>query len=193
MSFMEYVFVKKYALSVAVVAILTGCGNANVDAAKQMIEAQLSDPLSVQYRYIEKFDEDVVCGEFNAKNGMGGYVGFKKFVFAGTVHFELEPDDNSQRFWCTDNVGKKLAWIDVNLKIAITQIEELDAKIGALEKAVGPNGRVCRHTAELSEEQKINCLFVSADVELLEKKLAERAEVNRNLERMKADRIALGV
>lgn len=45
---------------------------------------QLKDPSSIQLRNVRvRIDPDRqlarVCGEFNAKNAMGGYVGFQKF------------------------------------------------------------------------------------------------------------------
>lgn len=59
--------------------------NAKKDAinrAKEMLEANLVDPGSVQYRkiYVAKSANEIVgvCFEYNSKNRMGGYVGFKK-------------------------------------------------------------------------------------------------------------------
>lgn len=45
---------------------------------KVAVESQLSDPTSVLFRGIEKRVFGY-CGEVNAKNRMGGYVGYKKF------------------------------------------------------------------------------------------------------------------
>ncbi len=44
------------------------------------VAAQLSDPGSATFRALsEKSPGTVYCGEVNAKNRMGGYVGYKKF------------------------------------------------------------------------------------------------------------------
>ena len=52
--------------------------------AQQQIKQNAKDPDSVQFRseqIHEKTDEGAVaCGEYNAKNSFGAYVGFKKFV-----------------------------------------------------------------------------------------------------------------
>lgn len=53
-------------------------------AAKKLLEARLRDPGSVQYRNLGVYrpleaQGRSLCGEFNAKNSLGGYVGFKRF------------------------------------------------------------------------------------------------------------------
>jgi hypothetical protein len=52
--------------------------------AKERLERDLKDPDSVRYRKIVTVDEgrgaSTVCGEFNARNSMGGYVGYQTFV-----------------------------------------------------------------------------------------------------------------
>lgn len=53
-----------------------------IEAAKQSIVASMKDPESAQFRnlvVIEKQGKRVVCGEVNAKNAFGGYVGFRQF------------------------------------------------------------------------------------------------------------------
>ena len=44
---------------------------------------QLNDPESAQFRNLE-LAGDAVCGEVNAKNGFGGYVGFQPFYALGS-------------------------------------------------------------------------------------------------------------
>lgn len=54
-----------------------------IEAAKQTLANTLKDPLSAQFRNVRLVDYaggKVVCGEVNAKNSYGGYVGFKRFV-----------------------------------------------------------------------------------------------------------------
>jgi hypothetical protein len=63
-----------------------------IEAAKAAITASLKDPGSAMFRYVKlkKFgDGEVVCGEVNAKNSYGGYVGFKRFV-AGITDAKIE-------------------------------------------------------------------------------------------------------
>ena len=61
--------------------LVSGCGNKNIEAAKKSIEERLLDPSSVQYRNVKAYSENVVCGEVNGKNTMGGYVGYKPFIY----------------------------------------------------------------------------------------------------------------
>lgn len=72
---------------------LAACGGAEVQVQKvepssQMVnslkgvaEERLRDPASAQYRNFVAYaigqGETLVCGELNAKNGFGGYVGFQ--------------------------------------------------------------------------------------------------------------------
>ncbi|TWG93604.1 hypothetical protein L599_001200000640 [Luteimonas sp. J16] len=60
---------------------------AAIAEAKSAVERQLRDPGSAQYRdvFVRPGKQGViVCGEVNAKNAYGGYVGFKPFMVAGT-------------------------------------------------------------------------------------------------------------
>lgn len=54
-----------------------------VTQTQAQITAQLRDPLSAQWRgirgYTTAFGDQIICGEINAKNAFGGYVGFKQF------------------------------------------------------------------------------------------------------------------
>lgn len=65
--------------SAALLALaLVACGPSVRDEAREMLKADLVDPGSAQFRNVE-VRLAVVCGEMNAKNRMGGYVGFGKF------------------------------------------------------------------------------------------------------------------
>lgn len=72
-------------LGAAIVAplVLSACGidkeQAELEeAVKAEILAQLKDPNSAEFRNVVVAG-NIVCGEVNAKNGFGGYVGFKSF------------------------------------------------------------------------------------------------------------------
>ena len=60
---------------------LAACVASGEKEAKETIERTLVDPASVQYREVKNFDDGTVCGQFNAKNRMGGYIGFESFVY----------------------------------------------------------------------------------------------------------------
>ncbi|WP_420137867.1 hypothetical protein [Sphingomonas sp.] len=53
---------------------------ANIQDAEQAVTSALNDPASAQFRNVQAFPKGV-CGEVNAKNGFGGYVGFRRFIY----------------------------------------------------------------------------------------------------------------
>lgn len=72
--------------------------NASVLArAKTTVSASLKDARTAQFRNVRKAadpDRQRVCGEVNAKNAYGGYVGFQKFVyFPDTGESEILDED----------------------------------------------------------------------------------------------------
>jgi hypothetical protein len=57
-----------------------------VTTAEHLVRAQLKDPGSAQFRNVTATHPDsvslpVICGEVNARNGYGGYVGFVPFLY----------------------------------------------------------------------------------------------------------------
>ncbi len=79
--------------------------------AKHAVSYSLKDPESAQFRNLfiaGKDDTKAVCGEVNAKNSYGGYVGFKKFITSGAAEMTNieESDDESGMYidmWCSEN------------------------------------------------------------------------------------------
>lgn len=63
-----------------VVLAASACGSSAVDQAQEMAAHDLADPASAQFREVAAIPGDCVAGELNAKNRMGGYTGFRKFV-----------------------------------------------------------------------------------------------------------------
>lgn len=66
-----------------------------VEEAKAIVKASLKDPNSSQFQKVvvihNSLEETVVCGEYNARNSYGGYVGFKPFgVVTSTYTTETE-------------------------------------------------------------------------------------------------------
>jgi hypothetical protein len=49
-------------------------------SAKKVLASYLFDPFSAQYRRVRSGRGGAVCGQYNAKNRMGAYTGFKDFV-----------------------------------------------------------------------------------------------------------------
>lgn len=58
-----------------------GGGGGGTAAARALVVSALKDPGSVIWRNeIRGTDGATLCGEFNSKNGMGGFVGFARFI-----------------------------------------------------------------------------------------------------------------
>lgn len=57
---------------------------AEIAAVKAEVESKLRDPFSAHWRNLRAFHNNdgsvIVCGEVNAKNAYGAYVGFEGFV-----------------------------------------------------------------------------------------------------------------
>lgn len=55
--------------------------DAKIKALQKHIVAVLKDPSSVQWQgEFLSSDQTTLCGEVNAKNSLGGYVGFKRYI-----------------------------------------------------------------------------------------------------------------
>lgn len=74
--------------------------NAAIENAKAEISALMKEPESTTFRNISTYrigSDDTVCGEYNAKNSFGGYVGYKAFSYRPNTNslfqFVTETDD----------------------------------------------------------------------------------------------------
>ncbi|WP_323615253.1 hypothetical protein [Pseudomonas putida] len=88
---------KRLALVVLAGIILAGCGNSDIDRAHQAVGELFNDPASAQYRN-DRAVKGGVCGEVNAKNAFGAYVGFTAYAVAlnddgSTLAFLKKPDE----------------------------------------------------------------------------------------------------
>lgn len=77
--------------------MLTGCGKSKLvlreETLKNRVATTLNDPQSAQFRNIKlSADEKFLCGEINAKNQLGGYVGFRPFAVSDD--FDYIADEN---------------------------------------------------------------------------------------------------
>lgn len=68
------------ALTVGAAVFLLATDFIDVQRARRVIEPTLLDPASAQFRGVNLYDGRFLCGEVNAKNRVGGYVGFRKFL-----------------------------------------------------------------------------------------------------------------
>jgi len=59
---------------------------------KEQVTRDLYDPYSAQFRNLTNH-HGALCGEINAKNKFGAYVGFKRF-YSSNASARIEPDDD---------------------------------------------------------------------------------------------------
>lgn len=90
------------ALYVALVvgAFLVGCGKSQIEQAQELVKNTLTDPLSATFKDVELHSvagKSAVCGHVNAKNQMGGYVGFRRFIVAEDA-VTIMSEDNASDF-----------------------------------------------------------------------------------------------
>lgn len=74
---------KKILLLVVFLGLL-GC---NKNETQNIVKNSLKDPNSAEFRNINKS-----CGEVNAKNSYGGYIGFERFYISNNSVFFLDKD-----------------------------------------------------------------------------------------------------
>ena len=93
----------RIALSMLALAAIAACKPSPVAVAENDLREHLRDPVSVTFRNVAPRGSRV-CGEFNAKNGFGGYAGFARFVAEtptsgpeGKVTIEPAPDVRGQQ------------------------------------------------------------------------------------------------
>ena len=88
---------------IAIAMTLAGCSMAAVKEAEDAVARQLRDPESAQFRDVKYFQR-YVCGEVNAKNGMGGYVGFTRFIY--------DQENKTAKIDPGDGMGDEIAGTD---------------------------------------------------------------------------------
>lgn len=98
---------------VALIFIQLGCSNHDdkaITAVKAELETHLLDPASVQYRNIDvkhftSGEPNGVCFEYNSRNIMGHYVGFKQ-------EHCLLPDKSSSKVVCLRSMRPEETEVD---------------------------------------------------------------------------------
>lgn len=84
----------KLATLLALAVALSGCNLYQQHEAEGKVRAQLRDPESAQFSEVTSAGNGMlVCGMVNAKNGMGGYVGRRKFVVWGDSDVAVAQDE----------------------------------------------------------------------------------------------------
>lgn len=86
-----------------------------IKASHTAVTDRLRDPGSAQFRSDYVFgggNARTVCGEFNAKNGFGGYFGFTPFIFdERTRRLTISSTDDEARDVIGACLRAKLAWL----------------------------------------------------------------------------------
>jgi hypothetical protein len=59
----------------------------HVEEAKSRVRSMLNDPDSAQFRNVHTKNDGSIAGEVNARNGFGGYVGFKCFLVTAAMAY----------------------------------------------------------------------------------------------------------
>ena len=73
--------IKGVTIVVLLSTTLAGC-NIQYHGAEQAVASLMKDPSSIQFRNVHYgINQDIVCGEVNAKNGYGAYAGFELFIY----------------------------------------------------------------------------------------------------------------
>jgi hypothetical protein len=75
-----------------------------LSSAKYAVKLRLKDPDSAEFERVRYLPNDAVCGKVNAKNGLGGYTGFQRFV-NGPAGVSLEEDEGFWDVWSADCKG----------------------------------------------------------------------------------------
>lgn len=87
---------RRSVLVCAFVALSLSACDSPTKLAEDDVRASLKDPDSAKFRGVVKFSTGAVCGEVNAKNAMGGYVGFTPFVVSRHGQVEFDPGESTR-------------------------------------------------------------------------------------------------
>lgn len=101
-------------VSISSTAVAAPAPAALVNKAKAIIAKRLIDPDSLQVRStrlvtasVNGKSQQVLCGEFNSKNRMGGYAGFETFAYEPTIlKGVLSFDGEKFSFYGVDGAGE---------------------------------------------------------------------------------------
>lgn len=74
--------------------LLAGCGDGDIKKAHNEVEKLLYDDGSAKFRndrvlFVPPTQDKIVCGEVNAKNRLGAYVGFTPYVVENLDRFPV--------------------------------------------------------------------------------------------------------
>jgi len=167
--------------------------------AKEKVIALLDDPDSAKFRNIQIITnskgDDSVCGEINARNRFGGYVGFKKFnVTNGKVNIVSEEKQETMRLYNLSGAAGPEAELTARLELEaffncnviwnllINVIVEGQSKEEAIDAAIiAVKNRAEGNSGSLNEDQEKmlrSQLQLSLEQTLLDKKQVRAIKKN---------------
>jgi hypothetical protein len=104
------------------------------EKAKRAVAEQLLDPASALFRNVVS-EAGKVCGEVNAKNKMGAYTGFSRFV-VDTADFEpqLDPQFDLSDLWSARDLCREMM---SNEYSSLSSTTSVCARVDELQQAEG--------------------------------------------------------
>lgn len=114
-------------------------------AVKQSLRQHLRDPQSAQFRNVRQYADGTVCGELNAKNGFGGYVGFRSFVVRPGTLAGAWGDD---WLWCSNKANK------LQIQALLEAEDTLRSRISSCVHAKTEADEACREARASAKEVK---------------------------------------
>lgn len=142
----------KNLLLVSLVVGLSGCQKTE-NKTKDIVLSSLKDPSSAQFQNVKGS-----CGEVNAKNSYGGYIGFRKFYVSNeTPIFYGENENDTQGFsrgWIAhcesdsklDNTKKDMCVSYSNFAAAVVRSKLAGVAIGVTKNSINADTEADRTT-----------------------------------------------
>jgi type II secretion system protein G len=97
---------RNWLLVLACTGLLVACSGRE-DQAKTAVTQQLSFRLDVGFRDLRSYPGDVVCGEYEEKNTMGGSKGFRPFISRPAVT-SISPRPQELEIYCSEDPAASL-------------------------------------------------------------------------------------
>lgn len=123
--------------SAALVVIAAACSPAPdesaalVAAAQEAVRLELRDPDSAQFSDLRAYPERrAVCGQVNARNGFGGYVGRTLFAYTeGTAALATEPGFPSKHAVCLEALSAQTDAITAKTRADVAVMNQADPQV----------------------------------------------------------------
>ncbi|RLA60852.1 MAG: hypothetical protein DRR04_04515 [Gammaproteobacteria bacterium] len=97
----EVVTLLKWTLTLGGILLMFGCADP-IEDAKKTLETGLFQNIEVEYRNIQSFPGDVVCGEINSFDRWGNSPGYKRFIVRAD-RASLVPVENDWGIFCSED------------------------------------------------------------------------------------------